>query len=106
MKNAKIKRFGATGSFNGQFKDPAGICTDSVGNMIVADSRNHRLQMFDKDRRFVTTLQIKGGRPLKRPSGIVFDADGGLKPTLYVLNLWSDSMLKLRLVKPGHDGDD
>ena len=34
---------------------------------------------------------------LKRPSGIVLDMEN---QTLYVLNLWSNSMSKFKLVKP------
>lgn len=57
----------------------------------MADSRNHRLQIFDKRQRYVGMVKLNGA--VKRPSGIVYEADG-MEPALYVLNLWSDSLCK------------
>eukprot|EP00058_Branchiostoma_floridae_P006913 XP_002592401.1 hypothetical protein BRAFLDRAFT_67266 [Branchiostoma floridae] len=46
-------QFGGKGSGEGQLKDPRGICTDRAGNIIVADSDNGRVEMFDKTGRFI-----------------------------------------------------
>ena len=40
-----VRTFGGTGKLPGFFNDPAGIAVDRRGYMIVADSRNHRLQV-------------------------------------------------------------
>ena len=39
--------FGRSGSGPGCFSDPAGLAVDRAGNMLVADSRNHRLCLHD-----------------------------------------------------------
>ena len=38
--------FGSKGSDNGQFKTPYDISFDSTGNVYVADTGNHRVQVF------------------------------------------------------------
>jgi len=40
-------KFGSFGSDNGQFNDSSGIAVDSLGNIYVVDSGNHRIQKFD-----------------------------------------------------------
>lgn len=45
VKSMNTRAFGNSGKNSGEFLDPAGICVDSVGNIIVADSRNHRLEV-------------------------------------------------------------
>ncbi len=40
-----VKTFGGSGREAGCFSDPAGIAVDDRGFMIIADSRNHRLQV-------------------------------------------------------------
>ena len=46
---------------------------------------------------FIGMVRIPFKAALKRPSGIVLDMEN---QTLYVLNLWSNSMSKFKLVKP------
>ena len=58
---------GETGTGVEQFKDPAGIVVDHFGNFIVADSRNHRLQIYDRDDNFVGFVAVDV--PVRRPSG-------------------------------------
>ena len=36
--------------------------SDSFGNFILADAGNHRLQLFDKSRKFVGLVHIKQGK--------------------------------------------
>ena len=108
--------FGSSGRGIGEFIDPAGIALDSQGNMIVADARNHRLQVQPSRNfqgsycYFQTTFQlfskkrdplgvVKLDTALRRPSGIVFDDDLNQNPVLYVANLWDDSVYKFSLVK-------
>ena len=92
--STSVRKFGKSGKSDGQFKDPAGLVTDSFGNLILADAGNHRLQMFDKARKFVGNVNIYQG--LKRPSGIFLDPEEG---ALYVLNLNGNCMRKYALSK-------
>ncbi|XP_066305344.1 uncharacterized protein [Branchiostoma lanceolatum] len=46
-------KFGGEGSGKGQLLCPNGICTDSSGNIIVADCRNSRVQIFTSDGEYV-----------------------------------------------------
>jgi DNA-binding beta-propeller fold protein YncE len=94
LKETIVRSFGETGKKNGQFWDPAGLVSDQFGNTIIADSRNHRLQVFDRSRKFVG--QVKFREQLKRPSGIYLDQE---EAALYILNLWGNSMVKYILEK-------
>ena len=70
MLNAKdntAEVFGRTGVKNGEFRDPAGLVVDQLGNIIVADSRNHRLQVFNKKGRYQGLVKVNP--PLRRPAG-------------------------------------
>jgi hypothetical protein len=43
---------GSSGRGNGQFSGPQGICCDN-GAVYVNDENNHRIQVFDKEGKFV-----------------------------------------------------
>jgi len=92
--NTSVRKFGTSGKSDGQFRDPAGLVSDSIGNVILADAGNHRLQVFDTSRKFVCNVHIYKG--LKRPSGIYLDQE---EEALYVLNLNGNSMAKYALKK-------
>lgn len=81
-----VKMFGHTGSGPGCFKDPAGLAVDSIGNMLVADSKNHRLCLHDSYGRFLTEVKLDPSP--KRPSGLLLDQDNG---DLYLLNLQGEA---------------
>lgn len=87
-----VRKFGATGKFFGQFADPAGLVTDRKGVTLVADSRNHRVQIFDRLRNFLGF--VKFDTPIKRPSAIYLDYENDGQAVLYVLNLWGKSAAK------------
>jgi len=80
--NISVKMFGSSGSGPGQLSDPAGLGVDTEGNMIVADSRNHRLCAFTKEGKFLCNLTLSP--ECRRPSGVLVDIE---KRELYVLNL-------------------
>ena len=48
LERQQVKMFGAAGQNIGEFKDPAGMVVDSMGDMIIADAGNNRLQVFDQ----------------------------------------------------------
>jgi len=81
-----VNMFGHTGSGPGCFNDPAGLAVDSVGNMLVADSRNHRLCLHDPNGRFLTEVKLDPSP--KRPSGLLLDQENG---DIYLLNLQGEA---------------
>ncbi|CAO4371346.1 unnamed protein product [Caenorhabditis nigoni] len=45
-------KFGEFGVMEGQFTEPSGVAVNGQGDIVVADTNNHRIQVFDKDGRF------------------------------------------------------
>ncbi|XP_041371012.1 uncharacterized protein LOC121384617 [Gigantopelta aegis] len=76
-----LHTFGSFGHHAGCFNQPSGITVDSVGNWIVADSRNDRLQVFKSNGQFLCHMKLHA--PILRPSDIHLTANGHL----YVVNL-------------------
>ncbi|XP_059090552.1 tripartite motif-containing protein 2-like [Tigriopus californicus] len=93
-----VRKFGSSGKFFGQFADPAGLVTDRKGVTMVADSRNHRVQIFDRLRNFIGF--VKFDVPIKRPSAIYLDYENEGQPVLYVLNLWGKTAAKYLISMP------
>jgi len=78
---------------SGQFSDPAGLVVDGDGWMIVADSKNHRLCLFNDKGEFEGRVRV--GPEMRRPSGLQLDKD---KKELYVLTLSANvSLTKYKL---------
>ena len=66
---------------------------DSFGNIVVADSRNHRLCLFTNKGKFLCKVGLSP--EASRPSGVVLDSENR---ELYVLNLWGkNAMIKYRI---------
>lgn len=83
-----ISLFGEAGSNEGQFLDPSGITCDCDGNILVGDSRNHRVQIFDPKGNFICILGLD--TTLDRPSGICLTSHGHL----LILNYWENSLAR------------
>lgn len=69
----------------GSFNEPWGIAVDSEGNILVADTWNHRIQKFDSEGKFLLQWGVAGGieEGLDRmwgPRGLAVATDG----TVYV----------------------
>ncbi|XP_076343760.1 protein brain tumor-like isoform X2 [Tachypleus tridentatus] len=45
-------KFGEFGVMEGQFTEPSGVAVNAQSDIIVADTNNHRIQIFDKEGRF------------------------------------------------------
>lgn len=60
VSGAAIASFGGFGSRSGQLNDPWGITVDKDGNVIVADSFNHRVQKFDADGNVIWSVGSAG----------------------------------------------
>ena len=55
---------GSSSNDNGNYYHPFGISFDSGGNFHVADSHNHRIQVFDTNHSFVRSFGVYGERPV------------------------------------------
>ncbi len=74
-----IRQFGSPGSGPGQFQYPNGLWVDREGKVYVADSNNGRIEIFDKDGRFLSqitnrTAADSGGLTL--PRGLAVTPEG------------------------------
>lgn len=74
----------------GTFASPSGVTTDDRDNIIVADTYNHRLQIFDRDGKFLALFDNAGKENtdlegFNEPGGVFFDGKGAL----YVANGWN-----------------
>ncbi|XP_023225848.1 uncharacterized protein LOC111626630 [Centruroides sculpturatus] len=76
----EIQIFGSYGKTPGNFNEPSGITLDSSGTMLIGDSKNDRIQIFDWDGEYLGEVQFSD--PIRRPSDITLTPDG----YLYVLN--------------------
>ena len=72
----KIHSFGSRGTNDGQFQYPKGVTVDSVGNIYVVDSDNHRIQKFTPDGKFQSVgTQGNGQLQFHFPVGISFNTN-------------------------------
>ena len=71
---------GKSGSGDGELDRPAGITISKDGTMFVTDSRNHRIQKFTLDGKFLGKFGTFGSGPgqLNMPWGIALDKDGNV----------------------------
>jgi tripartite motif-containing protein 71 len=72
------KVVGATGRKKGQFTAPAAFDYGPDGKIYVADTRNHRVQVFDQDGKFEFAFGERGEKTgqLNSPQGIVVNSSG------------------------------
>lgn len=75
--------FGQPGNLEGEFKNPCGIASDTTGNVYVADSLNHRIQVFSPEGKFLRMFGKfgKGEGELSWPVAVAVDDPRG---TVYV----------------------
>ena len=66
-----------------QFNDPAGVATDSSGNVYVADTSNHRIQKFRSDVTFIRMWGSQGSEDgqFGFPFAIALDSSGNIYVT-------------------------
>ena len=67
---------GGEGSGDGQFCRPWGVCCDQMGNIIIADRSNNRVQIFDRSGKFMRKFGSYGTRAgqFDRPAGVAYDS--------------------------------
>jgi sugar lactone lactonase YvrE len=97
-----LRRWGHTGSGNGEFNCPGGIAISKNGRVYVADQTNHRVQVFDRDGKFLFKWGEYGNQPGQfggrssrksrtgGPQFLAFDAAG---------NLWTTEGANCRIQK-------
>jgi len=75
--------FGQQGEGQGEFKYPLGIDISDDGKVFIADTGNHRIQVFNLKGDFNYMFIVKSG-PKERPSDPVDVLVSGLKNNLYI----------------------
>jgi DNA-binding beta-propeller fold protein YncE/Flp pilus assembly protein TadD len=65
---------GQEGHESGQFRQPGSVVVDDAGRLYVADTYNHRIQVFMRDGRFLQAFGMEGTQPgaLSRPKGLAW----------------------------------
>ena len=78
-----LKKIGASGLADGQFKGPIGVAIDSNQNLYVVDSENHRIQKFDSEGNFLTKWGQQGGSngEFEYPEGVAVDSQNNIYVT-------------------------
>ncbi len=81
------RAIGTMGSGAGQLSSPKGIARDTDGFLYVADSQNHRIQVFSPEGAFVREWGSQGMAPgqFQEPWGVAVASDG----TVYVADTWN-----------------
>jgi predicted membrane-bound mannosyltransferase/DNA-binding beta-propeller fold protein YncE len=85
---------GGTGSGDGQLLQPRNLALGPDGLIYVADSGNHRIQVFDSNGQFIRGWGAFGSEPglLNEPWGIAVDDD-----YVYVADTWNHRLQKFTL---------
>ena len=76
----KIRSFGQCGSGRLQFLYPRGVAVAQDGNIVVADSTNHRLQVLTAEGAYIATVGTRGSQPWDvavHHNGKIFVTDAG-----------------------------
>jgi len=81
------------GSEPGQFLDPRGVAVAPDGTVFVADTGNHRVQVFRPDGGLAALFGERGATPgtFDEPSSIALDGDGNL----HIVDTWNHRVQKL-----------
>ena len=75
-----VLSFGKEGSGDGMFKNPFGVAVTDRDEIMVADCKNHRVQVFDSNGTFLRSFGHEGQNAgeLKIPTGIATDKDSNI----------------------------
>jgi len=87
-----LLKVGKFGSEAGCLDNPAGLAVDDHGNMLVADSKNHRISVFSSKGDFIGISKLP---EIRRPSSLLLEPN---TTQLFVLNLAGyTALVKYRL---------
>ena len=83
---------GAFGVAEGQLNTPRAVAFAPDGRLVVADSGNHRIQVFNADGSFAFSFGTMGSAPgqFNEPWGVAVDAEGNI----YVADTWNHRIQK------------
>lgn len=74
-----VSRFAiAFGSQGGQLVRPGGILLDSIGNILILDSGNNRVQKFSSTGTFLSQFSGAGANALNQPKNFAIDAQNNI----------------------------
>jgi len=78
--NEPKSTFGSKGNENAEFDGPSGITINSNGNIIVCDSFNSRIQIFDSEGKFISSFGSQGNEngQFHYPFGIAINSKGNI----------------------------
>jgi predicted membrane-bound mannosyltransferase/streptogramin lyase len=81
------------------FWGPRGVAVDGRGNVLVADTGNKRIVIFDKDGNYITEFGTAGFDPgqFDEPVGVAVSSSG----TVYVTDTWNQ---RIQAFTPSEDG--
>ncbi|MGH7896669.1 MAG: flippase activity-associated protein Agl23, partial [Candidatus Binatia bacterium] len=86
---------GGPGTAPGQFSEPRGLAFDRDGSLLVADSKNNRIQKLDRSGKVITVFggPSPGDGPgqFRAPGGVAAAPDG----SIYVADTWNHRIQKL-----------
>jgi hypothetical protein len=73
-----VSQWGSAGTGPGRFANPNAIAVNSVGDLYVTDSGNHRVEEFDPVGKFITSWGSEGSGPgqFETPNGIAVNPVG------------------------------
>ena len=92
INNEEVLQWGQEGTDNGSFNQPTGIAIDSDGFIYVADTGNHRIQVFTVYGEFITSFGEYGIGQLQNPTYISIDEND----TIYVAEADSNVIKKFQ----------
>ena len=70
-----VSQFGSKGAGDGQFSDPNSVACNSRGEIVVADRNNHRIQVFDRNGKFLFKVGSfgNGNGQFNQPGAVTVD---------------------------------
>ena len=73
-----MRQFGKLGNGDGELDFPTGISIDSDDTVYVAEASNHRVSVFTREGKFLTSFVSKGDGPgqFNNPHRITLDKNG------------------------------
>ncbi|MBC8446898.1 MAG: TIGR03663 family protein, partial [Chloroflexi bacterium] len=82
-----LRLFGTQGTAAGQFSNPRNVAVGPDGHLYVADTGNHRIQVFDAEGDFLRQWGSQGSAEgqFNEPWGVAVDAQG----TVFVADTWN-----------------
>ena len=59
----------------GELDNPAGLCADKLGNVLICDQNNDRVVLLDSSGNFLCNV-LEGSENIERPAAVAVDRDG------------------------------